>query len=101
MPSLLLLQALKSTAVTHAVTVPGLLSPTPSPAANPSDRDYDDEPTAPAAPPALVVAKGNTLEVHAPRETGLVKVAETEVWGMIVGLEWVEGREVGSRRGAV
>jgi hypothetical protein len=41
--------------------------------------------------PSLVVAKGNTLEVWDAEVDGLKKVAETEVWGMIVGLEWVCG----------
>ena len=50
-----------------------------------------------------MVAKGNTLEVWDADVDGLRKVAETEVWGMIVGLEWVggghEGEQVSRRVG--
>ena len=67
-----LYQALKSTAVTHSAYIPGFLS------------DGGD---------ALVVAKGNVLEVWRGTEEGLVEEdsGKTEVWGMIVGMEWVNG----------
>lgn len=47
--------------------------------------------------PSLVVAKGNVIEVWDARPDGLVEVAKTEVWGMVVGLEWVV-RPVSERR---
>jgi hypothetical protein len=37
----------------------------------------------------LVVAKGNTIEVWNLNPEGLVEVCKTDVWGMVVGLEWV------------
>jgi hypothetical protein len=36
-----------------------------------------------------VVAKGNTIEVWNLNPEGLVEVCKTDVWGMVVGLEWV------------
>ena len=67
-----LFQALKSTAVTHSAYIPRFL---------------------PGGGDALVVAKGNVLEVWRVSEDGLVEeeVGKTEVWGMVVGMEWVDG----------
>lgn len=88
-----LFQALKSTAVTHSAYIPRFL---------PDGRD------------ALVVAKGNVLEVWRGSEDGLVEeeAGKTEVWGMVVGMEWVGGEVsvclvsamcegLGRRKGAV
>jgi hypothetical protein len=36
-----------------------------------------------------VVAKGNTIEVWNLNPEGLVEVCKTDVWGMVVGLDWV------------
>lgn len=36
-----------------------------------------------------MVAKGNTIEVWSLNPEGLVEVCKTDVWGMVVGLEWV------------
>lgn len=76
--SLTPLQALKSTAVTHSAYIPRFL---------------------PDGGDALVVAKGNLLEVWRGTEEGLVEEdpGRTEVWGMVVGMEWVGG-EVSSVR---
>ncbi|KAJ9123878.1 hypothetical protein QFC22_000666 [Naganishia vaughanmartiniae] len=71
--------ALKSTAVTHSAYIPGFI-----PASQEQEESGD----------ALLVAKGNALEVWRATVDGLVNVesARTEVWGMVVGLEWV-GKE--------
>lgn len=66
----LTVQALPSTAVTHAINVPNLTSDIPGAA-------------------SLVVAKGNTIEVWDLTPEGLVEICKTDVWGMVVGLEWV------------
>ncbi|KAJ9097586.1 hypothetical protein QFC21_004620 [Naganishia friedmannii] len=73
--------ALKSTAVTHSAYIPGFI---------PADPALQEQETG----DALLVAKGNALEVWRATTDGLVHVesARTEVWGMIVGLEWV-GKE--------
>jgi hypothetical protein len=78
------LQALKSTAVTHSAYIPGFIPV--DPALQEEEQDIRD---------ALVVAKGNALDVWRATADGLVNVesARTEVWGMVVGLEWV-GKEV-------
>lgn len=36
-----------------------------------------------------MVAKGNTIEVWDLNPEGLVEVCKTDVWGIVVGLEWV------------
>lgn len=36
-----------------------------------------------------MVAKGNVIEVWDASPEGLIEVARTEVWGIVVGLEWV------------
>ena len=64
-----------STAVTHSINVPNLTSSA-------------------SGASSLVVAKGNTIEVWDLNPEGLVEVCKTDVWGMVVGLEWV-GKTVG------
>lgn len=70
----LIVQALPSTAVTHSISVPNLTSKEPGSS-------------------ALVVSKGNVLEVWDLGPEGLSQTCQTEVWGVIVGLEWV-GKDV-------
>lgn len=70
-------QALKSTAVTHSCYIPRFC----------------------AGIDALVVAKGGRIEVYPAGEEGLAsECVGEEVWGVVVGLEWLAG-EV-SHRGA-
>jgi hypothetical protein len=40
---------------------------------------------------ALVVAKGGRIEVYPAGEEGLGEACGEEVWGVVVGLEWVGG----------